>query len=79
MTREGRIQVEPNYEDEAPQKKSRLFMFLILAVIVLVIVGGFTMLQRRSQWIIRHSLVCSSIRFSIRAVRPSCVLALTKS
>ncbi len=50
MTREGRIQVEPNYEDEAPQKKSRLFMFLILAVIVLVIIGAFTLFQRRAQY-----------------------------
>ena len=50
MTREGRIQVEPNYEDEAPQKKSRLFMFLILAVIALVIIGAFTLFQRRSQY-----------------------------
>jgi hypothetical protein len=33
----------------------------------------------RSHRIIRHSLLCSSIRFSIRTVRPSCVQALTKS
>ncbi len=42
--------MEPNYEDAAPQKKSRLFMFLILAVIVLVLIGAFTLLQRRSQY-----------------------------
>lgn len=50
MTTEGRIQVEPNYEDEAPQKKSRLFLFLILLVIALLVIGGFTLLQRRSQY-----------------------------
>jgi RND family efflux transporter MFP subunit len=50
MTTEGRGQVEPSYEDEAPQKKSRLFVFLILGVIVLAIIGGFTLLQRRSQY-----------------------------
>jgi RND family efflux transporter MFP subunit len=50
MTTEGRIQVEPSYEDEAPQKKSRLFLFLILAVIVLLIIGGFTLFQRRAQY-----------------------------
>jgi RND family efflux transporter MFP subunit len=49
MTREGRIQVEPTYEDEAP-KKSRVFLFLILFVIALCVIGGFTLLQRRSQY-----------------------------
>jgi hypothetical protein len=39
----------------------------------------FAELHLRSGRIIRHSLLCSSIRFSIRTVLPSCVLALTKS
>lgn len=42
--------MEPNYEDEAPQKKSRLFVLLILFVIALVVVGAFTLLQRRTQY-----------------------------
>ena len=42
--------MEPNYEDEAPQKKSRLFLILILSVIVLVIIGAFTLFQRRAQY-----------------------------
>jgi RND family efflux transporter MFP subunit len=42
--------VEPTYEDEAPKKKSRLFLFLILFVIVLVVIGALTLLQRRSQY-----------------------------
>jgi RND family efflux transporter MFP subunit len=37
--------------DTQPQpRKSRLFGFLFLAVIVLVIIGAFTLLQRRSQY-----------------------------
>jgi RND family efflux transporter MFP subunit len=49
---EGRRQVEPNYanyEDETP-RKSRVFLFLILFVIVLVVVGGVTLFQRKSQY-----------------------------
>jgi RND family efflux transporter MFP subunit len=49
---EGRRQVEPNYanyEDETPQK-SRVFLFLVLFVIVLLVVGGVTLFQRRSQY-----------------------------
>jgi RND family efflux transporter MFP subunit len=38
------------YEDEAPKQKSRLFLFLILCVVVLVVIGAFTLLQRRSQY-----------------------------
>jgi RND family efflux transporter MFP subunit len=49
MTTEGRQQVEPRYEDDTP-KKSRVFLFLILFVIVLVVVGGFTWLQHKSQY-----------------------------
>ncbi len=37
--------------DNQPQpRKSRLFAFLFLAVIVLVLLGAFTLLQRRSQY-----------------------------
>jgi RND family efflux transporter MFP subunit len=49
---EGRRQVEPNYanyEDETP-RKSRVFLFLILFVIVLMVVGGVTLFQRKSQY-----------------------------
>jgi RND family efflux transporter MFP subunit len=49
---EGRRQVEPNYanyEDETP-RKSRVFLFLILFVIVLLLVGGVTLFQRKSQY-----------------------------
>jgi hypothetical protein len=37
------------------------------------------LLQRRSGRTSKLSLVCSSIRFNIRTVLPSCVFALTKS
>jgi RND family efflux transporter MFP subunit len=49
---EGRGQVEPNYanyEDETP-RKSRVFLFLVLFVIVLLLVGGVTLFQRKSQY-----------------------------
>jgi RND family efflux transporter MFP subunit len=49
MTTEGRTQVEANHEDEA-SRKSRVFLFLILFVLVLLIAGGFTLFQRRSQY-----------------------------
>ena len=42
--------MERIYEDEAPKPKSRLFVFLILFVVVLVVIGAFTLLQRRSQY-----------------------------
>ena len=41
--------MERIYEDEAPKPKSRLFVFLILFVVVLVVIGAFTLLQRKSQ------------------------------
>jgi RND family efflux transporter MFP subunit len=49
MMTEGRQQVEPRYEDDTP-KKSRVFLFLILFVILLVVVGAFTWLQHKSQY-----------------------------
>src|ERR1700752_604253 len=50
MTTEGRGTVEPSYEEHASQSKSRLFLVLVLVVIALAIIGGFTLLQRRSQY-----------------------------
>jgi len=35
---------------QPPQKKSRLFLFLIIFVAALVVIGGLTILQRRSQY-----------------------------
>ena len=42
--------MERTYEDEAPKPKSRLFVFLILFVVVLVVIGAFTLLQRKPQY-----------------------------
>ena len=50
MSTEDRWPGEPGYTDEAAQPKSRLFLVLIVGVIVLAIVGGFTLFQRRSQY-----------------------------
>jgi RND family efflux transporter MFP subunit len=50
MTREGNTQYESAYEDRAPRKGSRLFLLLVGVVIVLVIVGAVTLVQRRSQY-----------------------------
>ena len=53
-TTETRPQVEPDYETQAsyraPEKKSRLFVLLVVAVILLVIFGAFTLLERRTQY-----------------------------
>lgn len=53
-TTEVRTQVEPTYEEQAPdtrpEKKSRLFLFLVVCVLALLILGGFTLLQRRTQY-----------------------------
>src|SRR5262250_972277 len=50
MTTQTQVQVEREYEQQAPTKKSRLFASLIVAVLALVVVGTFTLLQRRSQY-----------------------------
>jgi RND family efflux transporter MFP subunit len=50
MTREGNTQYESAYENRTPRKGSRLFLLLIGVVIVLVIVGAVTLVQRRSQY-----------------------------
>jgi RND family efflux transporter MFP subunit len=53
-TTEIRPQVEPKYEEYAPErepeKKSKLFLFLVLGVLALLILGAFTLLQRRTQY-----------------------------
>jgi multidrug efflux pump subunit AcrA (membrane-fusion protein) len=53
-TTEIRPQVEPNYveymPEREPERKSRLFLFLMLGVLALLIVGAFTLLQRRTQY-----------------------------
>jgi RND family efflux transporter MFP subunit len=53
-TTEIRPQVEPSYEEytpeRTPEKKSLLFVFLVVGVIALLILGGFTLLQRRTQY-----------------------------
>ena len=53
-TTEIRPQVEPKYEEYAPErepeKKSKLFLFLVLGALALLIVGAFTLLQRRTQY-----------------------------
>ena len=53
-TTETRPQVEPEYETQAsyqaPEKKSRLFLLLVIAALVLLIVGAYTLLERRSQY-----------------------------
>src|ERR1700689_2160083 len=53
-TTEIKPQVEPKYEEytpaETPEKKSRLFVFLLVCVLALLILGAFTLLQRRTQY-----------------------------
>jgi len=53
-TMEVRPQVEPNYveymPEREPEKKSKLFLFLLLGVLALLILGAFTLLQRRTQY-----------------------------
>jgi len=46
----GETQMQPQQERQQPAKGSSLFKFLIFAAIVLVILGAFTMFQRRSQY-----------------------------
>jgi RND family efflux transporter MFP subunit len=53
-TTEIRPQVERDYQARTPYKepdnKSRLFLFLVVAALVLLVIGGFTLLERRSQY-----------------------------
>jgi len=48
--KEGEPQMQPQQEGQQPAKGASLFKFLILAAIVLVILGAFTLFQRRSQY-----------------------------
>src|ERR1700682_2847667 len=50
MTTEGNRQIAREGAYQGAQKKSRLFLFLIGIAVVLVIVGIFTLLQRREQY-----------------------------
>ena len=50
MTTEGNTQRAPAGSYEPAPKKSRLFLFLVGIVVVLVVVGIFTMLQHREQY-----------------------------
>ncbi len=47
---ESAAQMEPDNGDPSPQPKSRLFVLLVGMVIVLLVVGALTLLQRRSQY-----------------------------
>jgi len=53
-TTEMRPQVEPKYEEytpeRTPEKKSRLFLFLMLGALALFILGAYTLLERRTQY-----------------------------
>jgi RND family efflux transporter MFP subunit len=48
--KEGGSQMEPEQGGQRPAKGAGLFKFLIVGVIVLVILGAFTLFQRRAQY-----------------------------
>ncbi len=48
--KEGGSQMEPEQGGQRPAKGTSLFKFLIFGVIVLVILGAFTLFQRRAQY-----------------------------
>jgi RND family efflux transporter MFP subunit len=50
MTTEGNTQIGQEGAHRGSEKKSRLFLFLVGIAVVLVIVGIFTLLQRREQY-----------------------------
>lgn len=50
MTTEGNTQIGQEGEHQGREKKSRLFLFLVGIAVVLVIIGIFTLLQRREQY-----------------------------
>ena len=50
MTTDGNTQVAPGGRRPEGERKSRLFLFLVAIAVVLVIVGIFTLLQRREQY-----------------------------
>jgi RND family efflux transporter MFP subunit len=48
--KEGGTQMEPEPGAHQPKRGTRLFTFLVGGVIILVILGGFTLFQRRAQY-----------------------------
>ena len=50
MTTEGNSQIGQEGTHQGSEKKSRLFLFLVGIAVVLVIIGIFTLLQRREQY-----------------------------
>src|SRR5271168_874266 len=50
MRKEGEVSMQPEQDQPRPEKPSRLFTYLIGVVVVLVLLGVFTLLQRRSQY-----------------------------
>ncbi len=50
MTTEGNTQIAQEGAHQGSEKKSRLFLFLVGIAVVLVIIGIFTLLQRREQY-----------------------------
>lgn len=48
--KEGGLQMEPEQGEQRRASGNRLFTFLIIGVIVLVILGAFTLFQRRAQY-----------------------------
>src|SRR5713101_3400501 len=47
---EGRVPMKPEVEEQGRKKGSRVFTFLFLGVIALVIAGAITLFQRRAQY-----------------------------
>src|SRR6266446_1486294 len=47
---EGGVSMEPEYQEHSHKKGGRLFLILFLAVLVLIVLGAFTLFQRRAQY-----------------------------
>ncbi len=63
--KEGGLQMEPEQGGHQPATGNRLFTFLIVGVIVLVILGAFTLFQRRAQY---HALAETTEALAIPTV-----------
>jgi multidrug efflux pump subunit AcrA (membrane-fusion protein) len=63
--KEDGSQMEPERAGQRPEKGTRLFTYLILGVIVLVIFGAFTLVQRRAQY---HALAENTEALAIATV-----------
>jgi hypothetical protein len=63
--KESGSQMEPGRGGQQPAKSNRLFTFLIGAAIVLVILGAFTLFQRRAQY---HALAETTEALAIPTV-----------